>query len=264
MNVIKRNNVKVFGKGDKTLMFGHGFGCDQSMWRFVTPAFQQKYRIVLFDHVGAGNSDTAAYDKKKYSTLDGYASDIVEICKSLGLHDVIFVGHSVSAMVGVLSAIQAPTLFKKLILMGPSPCYLNDGDYSGGFERADMLTMLAFMDEDYFGWAETFAPMIIGHPNNPSLGEQLAKSFCETDADIVKHFAQVAFLSDNRPDLPKLQTEALIMQCADDIIAPAEVGAYVHHAIPNSKLVQMKATGHCPNLSAPLEVINVIENYLEV
>ncbi|WP_299705507.1 alpha/beta hydrolase [uncultured Pontibacter sp.] len=264
MDVIKRNNIKVFGKGEETIMFGHGFGCDQNMWRFVTPAFQQKYKIVLFDHVGAGDSDLSAYDRNKYDTLEGYAADIVEICRELDLHDVIFVGHSVSAMMGVLSSIKDPTLFKKLILIGPSPCYINDGNYIGGFDRADVLTMLDYMKQDYVGWAESFAPLIMGHPNNPSLGEELAKSFCDTDSDIAKHFAQVTFLSDNRPDLPNLQTESLIMQCAEDVIAPAEVGAYVHRTIKNSTLVNLKATGHCPNLSSPLEVIDVMEDYLKV
>jgi sigma-B regulation protein RsbQ len=264
MNVVKRNNINVFGKGEETIMFGHGFGCDQKMWRFVAPAFQQQYRIVLFDHVGAGESDLSAYDRDKYSTLHGYASDIVEICQHLDLQDVIFVGHSVSAMMGALSAIKNPRLFKKLILIGPSPCYINDGDYIGGFDRADILTMLAFMEHDYIGWADTFAPLIMGNPDHPSLGEELAKSFCDTDPDIAKHFAQVTFLSDNRPDLPKLDTESLIMQCAEDVIAPAEVGAYVHRAIKNSTLVELKATGHCPNLSSPLEIIDVMEDYLKV
>jgi sigma-B regulation protein RsbQ len=264
MDVIKRNNVNVFGKGEETIMFAHGFGCDQNMWRFVAPVFQQQYKIVLFDHVGAGESDLSAYDRNKYSTLEGYAADIVEICQYLELQDVIFVGHSVSAMMGILSAIRVPNLFKKLILIGPSPCYINDDNYIGGFDRADVLSMLKFMEHDYIGWAETMAPLIMGHPNNPSLGEELAKSFCDTDPGIAKHFAQVTFLSDNRPDLPHLRTESLIMQCAEDAIAPAEVGAYVHRAIKNSSLVELKATGHCPNLSSPLEIIEVMEDYLKV
>lgn len=245
-------------------MFGHGFGCDQNMWRFVTPAFQQHYKIVLFDHVGAGNSDLAAYDTVKYNTLHGYATDILEIIDTLDLQDVIFVGHSVSAMMGVLSAIKTPALFSKLILIGPSPCYINDKNYIGGFDRADILSMLAYMEHDYTLWADTFAPLIMGNPDKPSLGEELIESFCNTDPDIARHFAHVTFLSDNRQDLPKLQTEALIMQCADDVIAPEEVGNYVHKAIKNSTLVHLKATGHCPNLSAPLEVIDTMENYLQV
>lgn len=263
MDVIRRNNVKLFGDGHETLMFGHGFGCDQKMWRFVTPAFQQQHQILLFDHVGAGDSDISAYDKGKYGTLNGYASDLIEICRSLELDDVIFVGHSVSAMMGILGAIRAPELFKKLILIGPSPCYINDYNYVGGFDRADVLTMLDFMDRDYFTWADTFAPLIMGNPDKPSLGEELVESFCNTDSDIAKQFARVTFLSDNRQDLPKLQTESLIMQCAEDVIAPSEVGEYVHKAIKNSSLVNLKATGHCPNLSAPLEIIDVMEDYLK-
>jgi len=262
MDVIKRNNINVFGKGEETLVFGHGFGCDQNMWRFITPAFLQHYKIVLFDHVGAGDSDLSAYDSSKYDTLYGYAADILEICRALDLHDVIFVGHSVSAMMGVLGAIKDPSQFKKLILIGPSPCYINDENYIGGFDRADVLSMLAFMEHDYSTWADTFAPLIMGNPDKPSLGEELAQNFCNTDHAIARHFARVTFLSDNRLDLPKLQTESLIMQCAEDVIAPAEVGAYVHKAIKNSTLVNMKATGHCPNLSAPLETIAVMEAYL--
>ncbi|MBB6609927.1 alpha/beta hydrolase [Pontibacter sp. Tf4] len=263
MDVIRRNNVKLFGDGSETLMFGHGFGCDQNMWRFVTPAFQHQHQIVLFDHVGAGDSDIAAYDKDKYGTLNGYVSDIIEIYRSLDLDNVVFVGHSVSAMMGVLTAIKDPTLFKKLILIGPSPCYINDGDYVGGFDRADVLTMLDFMEHDYFTWAYTFAPLIMGNPEVPILGEELIESLCKTDAEIAKQFARVTFLSDNRSDLFKLQTEALIMQCSEDIIAPEEVGNYVHKAIRNSTLVHLKATGHCPNLSSPLEIIEVMENYLK-
>lgn len=245
-------------------MFGHGFGCDQNMWRFVTPAFQQQYKILLFDHVGAGDSDISAYDKNKYGSLNGYASDMIEICRDLDLQDVIFVGHSVSAMMGVLSSISEPELFNKLILIGPSPCYINDGEYVGGFDRADLLTMLAYMEHDYFSWADTFAPLIMGNMDVPSLGEELVKSFCNTESDIAKHFAKVTFLSDNRPDLPKLRTESLIMQCSEDVIAPDEVGDYVQKAIRNSRLVRLKATGHCPNLSAPLEIIDVMTNYLKV
>ena len=264
MDVLKRNNVHVFGKGERPLMFGHGFGCDQNMWRFVAPAFQQHCKVVLFDHVGAGESDLTAYDASKYNTLNGYATDILEICHELDLQDVVFVGHSVSAIMSVLSAIKSPDLFSKLIMIGPSPCYINDENYVGGFDRADVLSMLAYMKHDYTFWADTFAPLIMGNPDKPSLGEELIDSFCNTDPEIARHFAQVTFLSDNRPDLPKLQTESLIMQCAEDVIAPTEVGTYMHRAIPNSTLVQMKATGHCPNLSSPLEVIDIMQNYLQV
>ncbi|MFT2008134.1 alpha/beta fold hydrolase [Pontibacter sp. 13R65] len=262
MDVLKRNHVKVFGKGQQAMVFSHGFGCDQNMWRFITPAFLTKYKIVLFDHVGAGSSDVSAYDKEKYSTLHGYAEDILQIYRELDITDSVFVGHSVGAMMGVLSSIKEPERFKKLILIGPSPCYINDEKYTGGFEYADIQSMLTFMETDYVGWAFAFAPIIMGNSNEPSLGEELAMSFCNTDFEIARHFAQVTFLSDNRLDLPLLTTHSLIMQCAEDTIAPSEVGEYLHHTIRNSTLVHLKAKGHCPNLSAPMETIETMEWYL--
>ncbi|MFD1754967.1 alpha/beta fold hydrolase [Rufibacter sediminis] len=263
MHPLERNNVKIFGKGDQTMIFGHGFGCDQNMWRYITPSFQQQYRIVLFDHVGAGQSDLGAYDYTKYSSLQGYADDIIEICRHLDLTNTVFVGHSVGAMIGVLSAIQEPELFEKMVLIGPSPSYLNDGEYRGGFDLPDIHSMLEFMETDYMGWSGTFAPFIMGNPDNPSLGEELTYSFCNTDSSIAKHFARTTFLSDNRADLPHLQTKSLILQCSEDVIAPAEVGDFVHKNIKDSTLVKMKATGHCPHLSAPLETIKAIDFYLQ-
>ncbi|RNI27244.1 alpha/beta hydrolase [Rufibacter immobilis] len=262
MDILSRNNVRVFGKGTQAMVFAHGFGCDQNMWRYVTAAFQQDYKIVLFDHVGAGLSDIAAYSKEKYSNLSGYASDLLEICQHLELENCIFVGHSVGAMIGVLAAIQAPEQFEKLILIGPSPSYINDGDYIGGFEPADIHAMLEFMETDYMGWSGAFGPFIMGNPDQPSLGQELTNSFCNTNSTIAKHFARVVFLSDNRLDLPKLKTRSLIMQCDQDMIAPTEVGEYVHKVLKDSTLVHLKATGHCPNVSAPLETISVMEKYL--
>ncbi|MCC9137018.1 alpha/beta fold hydrolase [Pontibacter silvestris] len=262
MDPLKRNNVKVFGKGKQAMIFGHGFGCDQNMWRYITPAFQQEYIIVLLDHVGAGDSDASAYDEAKYSTLQGYATDILEICRHLNLKDSIYVGHSVGAMIGILSAIQEPERFERLVLVGPSPCYINDEDYTGGFERAEVQAMLELMETDYIGWSSAFAPFVMGNPDRPSLGEELTNSFCKTDSIIAKRFAQVAFLSDNRMDLLELQTKSLILQCAEDMIAPAEVGEYMHNILKGSTLVNLNASGHCPNLSAPLETITAIENYL--
>ncbi|WP_181305203.1 alpha/beta fold hydrolase [Rufibacter sp. XAAS-G3-1] len=263
MNPVQRNNVKIFGKGEQAMIFGHGFGCDQNMWRYITSAFQQHYKIVLFDHVGAGQSDLKAYDYTKYASLQGYANDIIEICHHLELTDPIFVGHSVGAMIGVLSAIREPDLFEKLVLIGPSPCYINHGDYLGGFDPADIHAMLEFMETDYMGWSGTFAPFIMGNPDQPSLGEELMHSFCNTNSSIAKHFARTTFLSDNRADLAHLQTKSLILQCADDMISPVEVGAFVHKNIKDSTLVQLKATGHCPHLSAPLETIKAMEAYLQ-
>ncbi len=262
MNVLQRNNVTVSGRGEQTMLFAHGFGCDQHMWRLVAPAFEDDYRVVRFDHVGAGRSDLAAYDRARYSSLDGYAEDVLEICRALNIAGGVFVGHSVSAMIGVLAAIKEPARFAKLVLIGPSPRYLNDGDYIGGFDRPALEELLDFLDDNYLGWSQALAPMIMGNPERPQLGEELTNSFCRTDPDIAKHFARVTFLSDNRADLPKLRTPALILQCSSDVIAPLEVGEYLHRALPDSELVVMRATGHCPNLSAPEETIAAMRAFL--
>lgn len=255
MSVLLRNNVKVFGSGTTPIIFAHGYGCDQNMWRFVTPAFEQEYKVVLYDHVGFGKSDLTAFQPQKYSTLDGYAQDLIEICHELGMQRVIFVGHSVGAMIGVLAAIRAPELFKKLVLIGPSPCYINDGDYVGGFTRKDIDGLLEFLDSNHLGWSNTMAPVIMGNPDRPELAEELANSFCRTDPEIAKHFARVTFLSDNRSDLSRLTIPALILQCSQDAIAPTVVGDYVQRHLANSALIHLKATGHCPQLSAPKETI---------
>jgi sigma-B regulation protein RsbQ len=244
------------------MIFAHGFGCDQNMWRFVAPAFEADFQTVLFDHVGAGRSDLAAYDRAKYATLRGYADDVVEICRELDLQDVVFVGHSVSAMIGVLAAIEEPARFDRLVLVGPSPCYVNDGDYVGGFDREDIDGLLESLDSNYLGWSSTMAPVIVGNPDRPELGEELTNSFCRTDPDIAKHFARVTFLSDNRADLSRVRTPSLILQCSADVIAPEAVGRYLHRHLPDSELVFMKATGHCPNLSAPDETIAAMRSYL--
>jgi sigma-B regulation protein RsbQ len=244
------------------MMFAPGFGCDQNMWRHVAPEFADEYRIVLFDHVGAGKSDLAAYDPRKYSSLEGYADDILEICHDLELREVIFVGHSVSAMMGVLAAAREPERFAKLILVGPSPRYIDDGDYTGGFTREDIDGLLEQLDSNYLGWAHALAPAIMGRPDRPELGEELTESFCRTDPEIAKQFARVTFLSDNRADLERVTTPALVLQCSDDVIAPTAVGEYVHERLPNSELVLLSATGHCPNLSAPDETIAAIRGFL--
>ncbi len=244
------------------MIFAHGFGCDQNMWRFVAPAFEDEYRIVLFDHVGAGLSDLSAYNPGRYASLQGYAADVLEICRELELKRAIFVGHSVSAMVGVLAAIQEPDRFESLILVGPSPRYIDDGDYTGGFSREDIEGLLDSLDSNYLGWSSAMAPVIMGNPDRPELGAELTNSFCRTDPEIAKHFARATFLSDNRADLSKVTARALILQCSEDVIAPQAVGEYVHRQIPNSELVLMKATGHCPNLSAPEETIAAIQAFL--
>jgi len=264
MNILKRNNVKVSGpEGAPAMIFAHGFGCDQNMWRFVAPTFEDQYRTVLFDHVGAGQSDPSAYSRGRYESLRGYASDVLEICRELGLAETVFVGHSVSAMIGVLAALQEPERFESLVLVGPSPRYVNDEDYVGGFSREDIEGLLDSLDSNYLGWSSAMAPAIMGNPDRPELGTELTNSFCRTNPEIAKHFARVTFLSDNRADLSKLQARALILQCSEDAIAPREVGEYVHRQIPGSELVLMKATGHCPNLSAPKETIEAIWAFLE-
>jgi sigma-B regulation protein RsbQ len=262
MTGLERHNVKVSGQGQRAMMFAHGFGCDQNMWRFVAPAFEDHFRVVLFDHVGAGGSDLRAYDPEKYSTLQGYADDVVALARELGIRDGVFVGHSVSAMVGVLAAKQAPELFSDLVLVGPSPRYIDDEGYVGGFSEAQIHELLEFLDTNHMGWSQAMAPVIMGHPERPELGEELTNSFCRTDPDIARRFARATFLSDNRADLEGVTTRALILQCAEDVIAPREVGEYVHRMLPNSQLVILDATGHCPNLSAPGETIRAIRAFV--
>ena len=261
--VLARHNVRTFGTGAVTMMFAHGFGCDQNMWRFITPAFERGYRIVLFDHLGHGGSDISAYDARKYGTLQGYASDVIEISRALEVQRGVFVGHSVSAMVGVLAAAAAPELFEHLVLIGPSPRYINDAGYVGGFERADIEGLLEALDSNYLGWSAQMAPVIMGQPDRPELGNELTNSFCRTDPAIARQFARVTFLSDNRADLQRVQARALVLQCSDDVIAPESVGRYVHDHMPNSELVLMRATGHCPNLSAPEETIAAMRAFLD-
>jgi sigma-B regulation protein RsbQ len=244
------------------MIFAHGFGCDQDMWRFVAPSFEDTFRTVLFDHVGAGRSDLSAYNATKYSTLAGYADDLIEIVHELSLKQAVFVGHSVSAMIGVLAAIKEAELFKSLVLIGPSPRYINDESYIGGFTSLQVDELLDFLSDNYMGWSAAMAPAIMGNADRPELGEELTNSFCRTDPEIAKAFARVTFTSDNRADLPRVTTPALILQCSSDIIAPQEVGEYVHENLRNSKLVVMRATGHCPNLSAPEETIAAIRAFV--
>ena len=230
------------------MLFAHGFGCDQNMWRHVEPSFRETHRTVLFDYVGAGGSDLSAYDLGRYSSLSGYARDVLDVCDALDLSDVIFVGHSVSAMIGVLASIERPGLFAALVLVGPSPRYVNDDGYTGGFDEADIAGLLESLESNYLGWSTAMAPAIVGNPDRPELGAELTESFCRTDPDIQKHFAKATFLSDNRDDLARVNVPTLVLQCADDIIAPVEVGRFVHERIAASVFVQLEATGHCPNL----------------
>jgi sigma-B regulation protein RsbQ len=263
MSVVERNNVVLSGlvRG-QPILFAHGFGCDQNMWRFVAPEFEDDYRVILFDHVGAGRSDLAAYDRAKYSSLAGYAGDILEICRELELRDVIFVGHSVSAMMGVLAAAEEPDRFAKLVLVGPSPRYLDDEGYVGGFGREDIDGLFESLDSNYLGWSGAMAPVIMGNADRPELGAELTNSFCRTDPAIAKHFARVTFLSDNRADLARVTVPTLVLQASEDVIAPVEVGRYVERELPRGELVLLNATGHCPNLSAPEETTAAIKAFL--
>ena len=263
VDVLRRNNVDVAGPPDgRPMLFAHGFGCDQQMWRYVAPAFEGEYRTVLFDYVGAGGSDLSAYDPERYGSLDGYVEDVLEICRALELSDVIFVGHSVSAMIGVLAARAAPERIGKLVLVGPSPRYIDDDGYVGGFSAGDIEELLESLDSNFLGWSSAMAPAIMGNPERPDLGAELTESFCRTDPEIASRFARVTFTSDNREDLGAVRVPTLVLQCSDDVIAPAEVGRYVHRAIPGSTMVLMAATGHCPNLSAPEETIEAIRAFL--
>lgn len=262
MSAIERNNVQVRGDGDRAMVFAHGFGCDQNMWRHVAPTFEADFKTILFDTVGAGRSDLSAYRPKKYAHLAGYADDLIEVIKEQGLTGVIFVGHSVSAMIGALASLKAPELFSKLIMVGPSPRYIDDDDYVGGFSPTQIEELLAFLDDNPMAWSQAMAPAIIGNADRPELAEELTASFCRTDPDIAKAFARVTFTSDNRADLEKLTTPTVILQCSDDIIAPREVGEYLRQHIAGSKLIVLAATGHCPNLSAPAEVTAAIRAHV--
>lgn len=262
MDILQRNNVRVMGRGPRALVFVNGFGCDQSMWRYITPAFSEHFTLVLYDHVGASMSVTAAYKPAKYNSLEAYAQDLLDICKELRLTNVALVGHSVGAMIGVLAAIAEPSQFQRLVLLCPSPCYLNEADYHGGFDKADIEAMLALMEKDYVGWADTFVPFIMGNPEQPSVVMELTHSFCQTNPAIAQQFARVTFLSDNRQDVARVPVPCLVVQCAEDLIAPQEVGAYLEAAIPRATLVTLDVAGHCPQLSAPAETLSAIESFL--
>jgi sigma-B regulation protein RsbQ len=244
------------------MVFAHGFGCDQNMWRFVAPAFEGEFTTVLFDHVGAGRSDLAAYSREKYSTLEGYAGDLVEIGHALNLRNAVFVGHSVSAMIGALASLKAAEMFESLVMVGPSPRYINDDNYVGGFTASQIEELLEFLDNNHLGWSAAMAPTIMGNPDKPELSKELTNSFCRTDPQIAKHFARTIFTADNRAELPSVTARSLVLQCSDDVIAPDAVGEYVHRQLPNSTFVKLRATGHCPNLSAPGETISAIREFV--
>lgn len=261
-NIVVRNNVTILGHGDQPLIFAHGFGCDQNMWRFITPAFMDKYKIILFDYVGSGNSDINAYSSEKYQSLQGYVQDLLDIIETLSLQNSIFVGHSISAMIGLLASIQHPDYFKKLIMIGPSPCYLNDEDYQGGFERSDIAELLDMMEMNFTGWASYMAPIAMSNPDQPALTQELKQTFIAADPIIAKEFAEVTFLSDHRSELPKVSVPSLIIQCSEDSIVPISVGDYLHQHLKNSTLQLMEAKGHYPHISHPNETIQCIADFL--
>ncbi|MDP9066418.1 MAG: alpha/beta hydrolase [Pseudomonadota bacterium] len=262
MSVMSRNAVVVRGSAARTMVFAHGFGCDQNMWRFVAPAFEGEFTTVIFDHVGAGRSDLSAYNREKYSTLQGYADDLLEIGRALQLENAVFVGHSVSAMIGALASLEAPDMFESLVMVGPSPRYIDDAGYVGGFSASQIEDLLDFLDSNHLGWSTAMAPTIMGNPDKPELTEELTNSFCRTDPQIAKHFARTIFTADNRAELARVTVRSLVLQCSDDIIAPDAVGEYVHRHLPNSTYKKMRATGHCPNLSAPGETIAAIREFV--
>lgn len=263
MDMFSRHHVTVSGPEDgQAMLFGHGFGCDQTMWRHVAPAFADRYRVITFDHMGSGGSDLSAYDPEQYDDLHGYAADVVEIVRELDLHDVVFVGHSVSSIIGALAVIEDADRFEALVMVSPSPRYLDDVDYRGGFTREDIDELLESLESNYLGWSASMAPVIVGNPDRPGLGEELTASFCRMDPAIARRFATTTFLSDNREDLPRITVPTLVLQCSRDALAPVSVGRYVSEAVPDATLVQLTATGHCPNLSAPEETIAAIDDYL--
>jgi sigma-B regulation protein RsbQ len=234
------------------------------MWRHVWPRFAARHRIVLFDHVGAGGSDLSAYDVERYSELEGYAEDVLEICRELELSEVVFVGHSVAAMIGVLAAAKEPQLFGALVLVSPSARYIDEDGYVGGFSREDIDSLLDSMDGNYLGWSGQMAPVIMGNEDRPELGEELTNSFCRTDPEIARRFARVTFLSDNRADLAEVRTPSLVLQCREDAIAPESVGRFVADGLSDARLIILDAVGHCPNLSAPEETAAAIAEFLSV
>jgi sigma-B regulation protein RsbQ len=263
MDILRRNSVVVTGNPQgPTVVLAHGFGCDQNMWRLTVPALAEDHRVVLFDYVGSGRADPSAFSPERYSSLDGYARDVVEVCEALDLRDAVFVGHSVSAMIGVLAADSAPERIGALVMIAPSPRYLDDDGYRGGFSAEDIDELLGSLESNYLGWSAAMAPVIMGNAERPELGDELKNSFCATDPDMARVFARTTFLSDSRDDLKGVRVPTLVLECTHDAIAPREVGAFVHEAIPGSTLVTLDATGHCPHLSAPQATNAALRDFL--
>lgn len=263
MSVRERHNVTVEGDGPATMVFAHGFGCDQNMWRLIAPNYADRYRTLRYDLVGSGRSDLSAYDRGRHGSLRGHADDLMEIVDQFAQGLVVFVGHSVSAMIGLLAGVSRPGAIDAHVMLGPSPCYINDDDYIGGFSREDIDSLLTTMEGNYLGWSSTMAPAIMGAHEQPEFAEELTNSFCRTDPDIAAHFARVTFLSDNRADVAKLREPTLVLQCSDDIIAPVAVGHYLHRTLPNGTLRIIDNVGHCPHLTAPCASMAAMDTFLE-
>ncbi|WP_435742641.1 alpha/beta fold hydrolase [Nocardioides sp. SYSU DS0663] len=263
MDAMTRHHVTVRGPdGARPIVFAHGFGCDQTMWRHVAPEFADRYRVVTFDFAGAGGSDPTAYDPARHASLEGYAEDLLDVVRALDLRDVVLVGHSVAAMIAALATIAEPDRFGSLVMVGPSPRYIDEDGYTGGFAREDIDELLGSLASNYLGWSSAMAPVIVGNPDRPELGHELTEAFCRTDPDIARRFAEATFLSDNRADLPRVPVPTLVLQCREDVIAPLAVGEYVADQVPDATLVVLEATGHCPQLSAPELTTAAIDTWL--
>lgn len=262
MDVYAKHNITIVDEGSgPTILLVHGFGCDQNLWRLVVDRMKTDFRLVLIDLVGSGSSDPGAWDPKKYSSLSGYAADILEVVDGLDLRDVVFVGHSVSAIIGALATLTDASRFSKLVMLTPSPCYIDDGDYHGGFSKTDIDELLESLGQNFLGWSRAMAPVIMGNPDRPDLQDELADTFCRTDPECARVFARTTFLSDNRADLSRIPLPTLVIECSQDTIAPREVGAYVHAHIHDSRLVTLDATGHCPHVSAPDATASAIADF---
>lgn len=257
-----RNNVQISGKGETILIFAHGYGCDQNMWRKVVPHFEENYRILLFDHVGSGQSDETAYDFEKYSSLQGYADDLLDICDAFCDGNTVFVGHSVSAMIGVLASAKKTEIFRSMVLIGPSPCYINQDGYHGGFTAKDIDELVSTLENNYLGWSHYITPVIAGAEDDGAVAKELENSFCRMNPAIAKHFAKVTFMGDNRADLHHADVPSLVIQCNPDVISPVEVGKYVAEKLPDGYYKELKVPGHCPHLTAPEATAEAMHSFL--
>lgn len=257
-----RNNIKIIGNGEKTILFAHGFGCNQKMWQYLLSHFGEEYRLILFDYVGSGSSDINAYTTEKYRNLEGYKQDVFDIIDALQLQNLIFIGHSISSMIGMLAAIEEPQHFSKLIMIGPSPCYINDGNYNGGFEEKDIEELLEMMEMNFSGWASYLAPVAMDAPKDSPLTQELETAFVSVNPRIAREFAEATFYCDYRNKVKNLQVPTLIVQCSNDSIVPIEVGQFLYKQIENSELVIMDVRGHYPHISRPTETAEIIKHYL--